>query len=290
MKKLLPFILALALVLTGCGAAVTAEPTPTVSAAPDYSFDSESFPTLAGGVSAEPLAQAVASVMLGRGRGDVGAYLSFGNTGAAYDALAAGECGMLIAIDNGSLGAGYDVADIALDALVFYVSANNPVTELTSAQLRSIYTGKITNWSEVGGRDEEILAFQRYDWSATQSALEELVLGGASPAEPVYDYIRMSDGTAAKSVAVFDGSDGAIGFTTLYEAESMGLADGYRILRVDGADATAETVSGGEYPFVLTYIAAISADAASDSPERVLWEWLQDGSGAAFIAAQGYVR
>jgi len=52
---------------------------------------------------------------------------------------------------------------------------------------------------------------------------------------------------------------------------------------------SAETTASGEYPLVAEYYAVIAADAAEDSPERVLWEWLQGPDGQDFIASQGYV-
>ena len=113
---------------------------------------------------------------------------------------------------------------------------------------------------------------------------------GKDAKEPVMDLINMSDGTVAGAIAVFDGADGAIGYNTLFALNNMGFGDSYKILSVNGVKPTAETVASGEYPLIFNYGATIRRDAAKDSPERILYNWLQDSTGKAFIASQGYVR
>ena len=86
MKRLIPILLtcALALGLAGCGD-FAPDPTQTPDAAADYSFDRTNFPALAGGSAQEPLAEAIAAIMLGETREGVADLLSFGNTQEAWD-------------------------------------------------------------------------------------------------------------------------------------------------------------------------------------------------------------
>ena len=58
---------------------------------------------------------------------------------------------------------------VSLEGFVFVVNASNPVSSLTQEQLRAIYSGEITNWSELGGKDEEIVAYQRNPDSGSQN-------------------------------------------------------------------------------------------------------------------------
>ena len=83
------------------------------------------------------------------------------------------------------LGVELKTAPLAIDALVFIVNPKNPVKNLTSDQVRKIYTGEITNWKEVGGVDHAITPYIRNADSGSQEKMETLVMNG----------LKMIDGT-----------------------------------------------------------------------------------------------
>jgi phosphate transport system substrate-binding protein len=64
---------------------------------------------------------------------------------------------------------------IALDAMVVIVNNNNPINELTKEQLFDIFSGKLTNWAQLGGADDEIYVYSREEGSGTRTAFEEIV-------------------------------------------------------------------------------------------------------------------
>ena len=99
MKRLIPILLifALALALGGCGD-FAPDPTAAPSSTSEYSFDRSNFPALAGGTAQEPLAEAIAAIMLGETRESVSDLLSFGSTGDAWAALESGEAGLVLAV------------------------------------------------------------------------------------------------------------------------------------------------------------------------------------------------
>ena len=68
-------------------------------------------------------------------------------------------------------GTVFNYTQIGSEAFVFFVHKDNPITSLTTEQIRGIYSGKITNWSQVGGVDEKIVPFQRPENSGSQSML-----------------------------------------------------------------------------------------------------------------------
>ena len=72
---------------------------------------------------------------------------------------------------------------IALDAFVFVVNKNNPVKSLTVNQIQKIYTKEITNWSEVGGNNVEILAYTRPRNSGSEEVFRAVVMDGLDPAD-----------------------------------------------------------------------------------------------------------
>ena len=78
-------------------------------------------------------------------------------------------------------GTQLDITPIGLDALVFMVNDTNPVKSLTKQQLIDIYSGKITNWKDVGGEDAEIVAFQRSEDSGSQTLFKKPLMGDTEP-------------------------------------------------------------------------------------------------------------
>ena len=68
-------------------------------------------------------------------------------------------------------GTTFEYTQIGSEAFVFFVHKDNPIDSLSAEQIRKIYSGEITNWSEVGGADEKIMAFQRNEGSGSQSMM-----------------------------------------------------------------------------------------------------------------------
>ena len=275
MKRLtaLLLIIGLALAMAGCGD-FAPDPTEAAGQAADYSFDRSNFPLLAGGAAQEPLAEAVAAIMLGETREGVEEYLSFGSTGAAWTALEAGEAGLVLATEPDELPAGVETAVVSKDALVFYVGAGSRIDDITTAQLKSIISGGTKSWTGMGGAGD-IVVIGRPEGSGSLAALRRLI---------GVDELAVSEEATALT------SSEVLGYGFYNEAVLMGMADGYKILTVDGVEPTAETIKSGEYPLCVDILAGISASAASDSPERALWLWLQGGVGQAFISSQGYLE
>ena len=275
MKRLTVLILtaAMALALAGCGD-FAPDPTEAVSLSSDYSFDRSNFPALAGGTAQEPLAEAIAAIMLGEARESVSDTLSFGNTAESWAKLETGEAGLVLAAEPDELPAGVETAAVAKDALVFYVGAGSNIDDITTAQFKSIITGGTKSWTGMGGTGE-IVVIGRPEGSGSLAALRRLI--GA-------DELAVSEEATALT------SSEVLGYGFYSEAVLMGMADGYKILTVDGVMPTAETIASGEYPLCVDILAGISETAAEDSPERALWLWLQGGVGQAFISSQGYLE
>ena len=271
MKRLIPILLILALALTlgGCGD-FAPDPTETPGTTVEYSFDRSNFPTIAGGEAQRPLAEAIAAIMLGETRESASDMLSFGSTGEAWAALESGEAGLVLAAEPDELPEGVETAAVSRDALVFYVGAESPVDGMTTAQLKSVLAGGTKSWSGMGGTGD-IIVLGRPEGSGSLAAVRRLI--GA-------DELAVSEESAALT----------LGYGFYNEAVLMGLADGYKLLAIDGVEPTAETIASGEYPLTVDVLAGISSSAAEDSPERALWLWLQGGVGQAFISSQGYLE
>lgn len=86
-------------------------------------------------------------------------------------------------------GFAWSMEPFAIEGLVFVVNADNPVDSLSVEQVQKIYTGEITNWSEVGGVDEPITAFQRNENAGSQTMMKKLVMDGMDMMEPEKEYV-----------------------------------------------------------------------------------------------------
>lgn len=295
-RKLICAALALALVLlAACGAQVAeASPTPGTG---QLQFTRESFPRLDGSTSTAPLGRSMAAVLLGESEEAVADLIDFSRTTESYRELMRGNADLVIAAEpNASVfeemeAAGFEIEmqPFANDALVFMVNEDNPVESLTAEQLRGIYTGEITNWSEVGGADMEIVPFQRNAESGSQVLMEKLVMDGTEMITPPEGYMIASMGFLIDAVKQYDNSANALGYTVYYYANDMQMADGLKLLAVDGVEPNPETIGSGEYPFINPYYAAINAAEPEGSMTRVLFDWILSPDGQKLVDMAGYV-
>ena len=178
---------------------------------------------------------------------------------------------------------------IGVDALVFIVNEDNPVQALTQQQLRDIYAGKITNWKDVGGKDQEIVAFQRGEDSGSQALFKKLLIQGGELMTPPSELAPAAMGELVDSIADYNNSANAIGFSVYYYIDQMYSKPGLRLLAVDGVTPGNDTLADGSYPLCNDFYAVIHPDAAADSPERQLYDWLDTADGIACIQKAGYV-
>ena len=180
---------------------------------------------------------------------------------------------------------------IGRDALVFIVNEENPVQSLTQQQLRDIYAGRITSWKDVGGADSPIVAFQRGVDSGSQTLFKKLLIDkgdGQLMAAPT-ELAPADMGGLVDSIAEYNNSANAIGFSVYYYIDQMYSQPGLRLLRVDGVMPSNDTLADGSYPLCNDFYAVIRPDAAADSPERQLYDWLDTEAGQACIKKAGYV-
>ena len=103
------------------------------------------------------------------------------------------------------------------------------------------------------------------------------------------DLLSSAMGELIELVRSYDNAANALGYTVYYYAHDMEMAHDLKILKVDGVAADRETIRSGAYPFRSPYYCVIRADAAEDSPERILYDWLLSDAGQQLIEREGYV-
>ena len=182
-----------------------------------------------------------------------------------------------------------EIIPVTKDALVFLVNIDNPVDSISREQLRDIYTGKITNWSEVGGLDESIIPFQRTPNSGSQTLMLKLLMDGQEPMEPPEEYIHEQMGDLVNAVSAYDNSRPALGYSMFYYVNNMYGNNRFKLLAVDGVEPVRDTISMDEYPMGTGYYAVMRENEQAGSVARRLVDWLLTDEGQAVAVKAGYI-
>jgi phosphate transport system substrate-binding protein len=182
-----------------------------------------------------------------------------------------------------------EVHPIGRDALVFFTNSSNPVTSLSTTQFKAIYTGRISDWSAVGGPKAEIIAYQRPEESGSQALLRKYVVGSAKMAKAPVDRISGEMGSIIEGVASYANSGNALGYSVYYYLANMYAVDAITMLGVSGVNPTRETIADGSYPYTNDFYAVVRADEPAGSPARRVMEWLLTADGQTAVVDAGYV-
>ncbi|MBQ7821615.1 MAG: substrate-binding domain-containing protein [Clostridia bacterium] len=296
MKKLIAFALVLAALLScvsGCG---TTEDNQENS----FVFTEENYPKMGGSLANLPLGEAVTATVLGIDREKASSMIVFeGSTTDNYEALVDGTFDIILAYEMGDDAIAYanekgvelEMTAIGADALVFICSLENTVEDLSDEQIKEIYKGNITSWDELGGDNHPIIAYQRNKDSGSQTLFDKLINLGDQLMEAPKDHQVGSMLGLLEAVADYDNSKDALGYTVYYYLTNMegGKLDTSKLLSVNGVAPTNETIASGEYPYVNDFYVVIRKDAAEDSPERVLYNWIISEQGKELARRENYV-
>lgn len=168
---------------------------------------------------------------------------------------------------------------IALDGIAVVTDPNNTVSNLTKDQLVQIYTGQITNWSEVGGADQQIVVIGRESNSGTRGAFEELL-----EIEDQCKYAQEINSTGG-ILSTVQSTPGAIGYSSLAD-----LTDDVKALSLDGVEPTVDNVKAGTYalqrPFVMATKGTIDEQEAQ---VKAYLEFVLSAEGQAIVADCGLI-
>lgn len=264
LKALLGACLVGVLCMTGCGAAAGAgssgndagNGTGTGAGGSNTTVNTELSGSiqLVGSTSMEKLSNALAESFMDK-YPDVEVTAEFVGSGAGIEAVTTGTAD----IGNSSRNlkdtekaAGAVENVVAIDGIAVCTHKDNTVTNLTVQQLKDIYTGKVTNWSELGGKDAPIIVVGREAGSGTRGAFEELL-----KIENECAYANELDTTGAVMAKV-GSTPGAIGYVSLDVIDNSVLA-----LSLEGVEPTAENIKAGSYclsrPFIMATKGEITA-------------------------------
>ena len=187
-------------------------------------------------------------------------------------------------------GVELEIVPIVKEAFVFFVNKDNKIDNLTLKQVQDIYSGKIENWKDVGGSDEEILAFQRPENSGSQTGMLELVMKDIKMIEPPKEMISENMKNIIDVVSDYDNKTNAIGYSYYYYATTMYSNDNIKLLSIDGIKPDYDNIKTGLYNLQTAYYAVIRKDEPENSNVRKLLNAMKSERGQNVAKEAGYVQ
>ena len=173
-----------------------------------------------------------------------------------------------------------DGTQIAIDGIAVITNTANKVTNLTSEQVKDIFTGKITNWKEVGGEDAQIVVVSREDGSGTRDGFQDIL--GFESDELIKD-AQICDGSGNVKSTV-EGNENAIAYI------SFGyLGDTLNDVKIDGVEPTDANVVDGKYPISRPFIVVNKKDGLSDVAKAFV-DFIMSEEGQNIVAEEGFIK
>ncbi len=223
-----------------------------------------------------------------------GDLITCAKTDGAYEKLISGEADVIFVAGPSDeqteaaarAGVAFALTPIGKEAFVFFVSRENPLTEITLDEIRGVYSGKITHWEELGIEDlGDIVAYQRPENSGSQTALETLMEGHTlmeAPSEAVGNF--MDDMVL---LVEYRNTANAIGYSFRFYVTSL-MNSSVTLLDVDGVAPTVENIRSGEYPLI-TQLYAVTRKGEKNPNVAIFLDWVTSGQGMELVEKAGYV-
>ncbi|MEK4627611.1 substrate-binding domain-containing protein [Solibacillus sp. FSL R7-0682] len=175
---------------------------------------------------------------------------------------------------------------IGKEAFVFFVHAKNKVEGLSLQQIKDIYSGEVTNWSQVGGGSDAIRAFQRPQDSGSQTALQNLMDDTPIMDAPT-ENVAQGMGSIIEEVANYRNYKNAIGYTFRYYSNEMVQNKEIKLLEIDGVAPTKEMIRSNTYPITNEFYIVTTQNSNPKSQEII--DWMLSDEGQRLLENVGYV-
>ena len=273
MKKYIAILMAIAcaaaLLLTGCGQNNDPQPDPQPgSVATD------------GSTSMQKVINTLGEAFMNENKGITFTYNPTGS-GSGIKAVQEGRCDIGLssrALKAEEKEAGLKETVLAYDGIAIIVNPENPVSDLTLEQIADIYTGRITNWKDLGGNDAEIVLIGREAGSGTRDGFETIT--GTSDACQ-YRQELTSTGDVITTVAQ---NPDAIGYASL-----ASIKDTVKALSVGGIVPTEDSVKDGSYAIQRPFVLVTKDGTKLSEAAQKFFDYALSADAAPIIAAAGAV-
>ena len=263
-------------------------------------YTTSTFPRIDASLATQPLTDAIYEDFVGE---SAEGKINYSNTHPGYVKLINGEVDLIVVTQPSKeelelakeKNVELEVIPVVKEGFVFYVNSNNSVSNLTTEQIQKIYSGEITNWKEVGGKDEKIAALQRPVNSGSQTGMLALVMKEKKLMEAPKENLIDTMEAIINFVSSYTNGRNSIGYSYYYYATTMfktideTVASNIRLLSVDGVAPNNKTIKDGSYPFNTAYYIVINKADDENSASRKLANYLLSKRGQAVAEKAGYV-
>ncbi len=286
MSKFKPLLFVLVLILSVSAALVgcSSQPQPNQDANQQQPAGPSGSATAVGSSALQPLAEKAAEMYMAKNpKGKV--QVQGGGSGTGLTQVASGACD----IGNSDVFAAEkltaDQAGTLVDhkvCVVGFATVANPkvkVDNLTGQQLIDIFTGKITNWKDVGGDDQKIVILNRPSSSGTRATFKKYALNGAEEAAG-QALTEESSGTIKKALA---DTPGSISYLALSYVDST-----VKSLKYNGIEATTDNITSGKYP-IWSYEHMYTKGEAAGTVAKDFIDYMMGAEFKSIITQMGYI-
>lgn len=283
-KNVVLTLLSLALtsaLLAGCGATGTTTGTASSTKSASNSAVSGSVATN-GSTSMEKVIGALGEQFM-KDNPDVKVSYDATGSGTGVEAVSNGTCDIGLssrALKNEETDKGLVGTKVALDGIAIIVNSDNPVDNLTTKQLASMFTGNVKDWSEVGGDSGEVACIGRESGSGTRDGFESIT--------KTADQCKLSQELTSTGAVIeaVKGSPNAIGYASFSDVKRK---TGVKAITVDGVACSADTIRDGSYKIQRPFVLVTKKDATLSKAAKAFFDFATSKKASSLIKNAGAV-
>lgn len=178
---------------------------------------------------------------------------------------------------------------IGKEAFCFIVPKSNPIDNLTTQQIRNIYSGKTSMWNTLGWKEGgKMIKFQRPEGSGSQSTLQKIMKGLPIEApQPAPNMDIIGTNSLMKQISVeYKGVQPALGYSYKFFATTMNPNPDAKFLSINGIAPTSENITNDAYPYVAKFF-AITVGEPTGNTKKVI-DWIRSPQGQSIVSKTGY--
>ena len=202
-------------------------------------------------------------------------------SGSGIKAVQEGRCDIGLSsrdLKDEEKAAGLNGTILAYDGIAIIVHPENPVADLSLETIAKIYTGEITNWSEVGGSDAEIVLIGREAGSGTRDGFESI-----TDTEDACKY-RQELTSTGDVITTVSQNPGAIGYASV-----ASVKDTVKAVTVNGVAPTEATIKDGSYVVQRPFVLVTKADTKLSEAAQKFFDYITSADANEIISAAGVV-
>lgn len=183
-------------------------------------------------------------------------------------------------LKEGEKSQGLTEVEVAYDGIALITNKANTIKSLSLEQIKGIYTGKIKNWKEIGGKDTPIVVVSREDGSGTRDAFQEKV---GYKSDELTTEAQIADGSG-NIKSLVSNNENSIGFISFEY-----LDDTINAMQVDNVDPTAQNVLDKTYKISRPFLLVYKEEKVSDNAKKFI-DFILSEDGQQIVEDNGLIK